>query len=466
VSITDTQLGPDVQRQSGGMLSVDELVQLVDAGSIDTVLLALPDMQGRLQGKRLSARFFLDEVLAHGAEACNYLLAVDVEMNTVGGYAISSWDRGYGDFVLRPDLSTLRLVPWQDGTVLLLSDVLRADADPVPPAPRQVLRRQLDRLAERGLGAYAGTELEFIVFRDSYESAWRGAYRNLQPVNEYNVDYSLIGTSRIEPLLRRIRSDMTGAGMYVESAKGECNLGQHEIAFRYSDALSTCDNHVIYKTGAKEIAALQGLSLTFMAKYDQREGNSCHIHLSLRSVDGQPVLAGDGAHGFSPMMEHFLAGLLAHMRELTLMFAPNINSYKRFQPGSFAPTAVAWGVDNRTCALRVVGRGLGLRVENRVPGGDVNPYLAIAAMLAAGVHGIDNELPLEPAFTGNAYQAQKPRVPATLSEAAQLFSDSALARAAFGDDVVAHYLNAARVEIDAFNAAVTDWERIRCFERL
>jgi len=453
-------------RHSEGKLSVDQLQTLVDEGRVDTVLLALPDMQGRLQGKRLSAEYFFDEVLQHGAEACNYLLAVDVDMNTVDGYAISSWDRGYGDFVLKPDLSTLRLAPWHDATAMLLADVNWEDGGPVPPAPRHVLRRQLDRLAERGLVAYAGTELEFMVFRDSYEAAWRNGYRDLQPSNDYNVDYSLLGTARVEPLLRRIRNSMTGAGLYVESAKGECNLGQHEIAFRYADALTTCDNHTIYKTGAKEIAAAEGMSLTFMAKYDQREGNSCHIHLSVRSQDGEPVMAGDRPHGFSPLMEHFLAGQLACLRELTLLFAPNINSYKRFQEGSFAPTAVAWGPDNRTCAMRVVGHGLGLRVENRVPGGDVNPYLAIAGMIAAGLYGIDRELPLEPEFSGNAYHADKPRVPTTLDEAARLFAESKVAQAALGEDVVEHYLNAARIEIEAYQSAVTDWERFRGFERL
>jgi glutamine synthetase len=276
----------------------------------------------------------------------------------------------------------------------------------------------------------------------------------------------MLGTARVEPLLRAIRNGMSGAGMYVESAKGECNLGQHEIAFRYTDALTTCDNHVIYKNGAKEIAAAHGLSVTFMAKYDQREGNSCHIHLSLRDADGVPVLAGEQEHGFSPLMSGFLAGLLAHLRELTLLFAPNVNSYKRFVDASFAPTAIAWGPDNRTCALRVVGHGPSLRVENRVPGGDVNPYLAIAAMIAAGLRGIEHELPLEPALRGNAYATDRPRLPTTLREAASLLAGSTLARTAFGDEVVEHYLNAARVELAAFDAAVTDWERFRGFERL
>jgi glutamine synthetase len=449
-----------------GLLSLEELREMVRRGAVDTVLVAMTDMQGRLQGKRCAAEYFLNEVVPHATEACNYLLAVDVEMNTVDGYAMSSWDRGYGDFVLRPDLSTLRRVPWHSGTALVLADIEWVDGGPVPASPRQVLRRQLARLAERGLAAYVGTELEFIVFDDSYEDAWRKAYRELTPANQYNVDYSMLGTGRLEPLLREIRNGMSGAGMYVESAKGECNPGQHEIAFRYADALSTCDNHSIYKTGAKEIAARHGKSLTFMAKYNEREGNSCHIHISLRGTDGSTALAGDGPHGFSPLMEHFVAGQQALLRELTYFFAPNINSYKRFQYGSFAPTAVAWGVDNRTCALRVVGHGESLRVEYRVPGGDVNPYLAVAALIAAGLHGIENELPLEPEFTGNAYDSDKPRVPSTLRAAAELLAESKHARTAFGDEVVEHYQNNARVELAAYDAAVTDWEKFRGFERL
>lgn len=450
-------------------LTVEQLRTLVTDGDVDTVLLAFTDMQGRLQGKRCHAAYFMDEVLPHAAEACNYLLAVDVEMNTVSGYAMSSWDTGYGDFVLRPDLGTLRLVPWHPATALVLCDIEWDDGSSVVASPRQILRRQLDRLAAHGLVAYAGTELEFIVFRDTYEDAWQSGYRGLAGANQYNVDYSLLGTARIEPLLRRIRNDMTGAGLVVESAKGECNPGQHEIAFRYDEALVTADQHAIYKTGAKEIAAQEGMSLTFMAKYDEREGNSCHIHLSVRSTDGKPVMAGAGtgaAAGFSPLMEQWLAGQLACLQELTLLYAPNINSYKRFAEGSFAPTAIAWGRDNRTCAMRVVGHGESLRVENRVPGGDVNPYLALAASIAAGLHGIEQGLTLAAPLTGNAYVSDHPRVPSTLRDAMERFDGSQVARAALGDDVVAHYLNAARVEVAAFDSAVTDWERIRGFERL
>nr|WP_243274796.1 glutamine synthetase family protein [Streptomyces albus] len=440
---------------------------LVDAGEVDTVVLAFTDMQGRLQGKRFAAPYFLQHVLDGGSEGCNYLLAVDVDLNTVDGYAMASWERGYGDFAMHGDHATLRRVPWNPGTALLIADLAWHDGSPVAASPRQILKRQLDRLAERDWGAYAGTELEFMVFQDTYEQAWDGAYRGLTPANQYNVDYSILGTGRVEPLLRRIRNEMGAAGMVVESAKGECNLGQHEIAFRFTDALTTCDQHVIYKTGAKEIAAQEGRALTFMAKYDEREGNSCHIHLSLRDEAGNPVLAdGTGEYGMSGLMRHFLAGQLAALREFTLLYAPNINSYKRFQPGSFAPTAVAWGPDNRTCALRVVGHGAGHRLENRVPGGDVNPYLAVAGMIAAGLHGVDNRLELPAACTGNAYEQDAPHVPGTLREAAQLWEDSALARDAFGDEVVEHYLNMARVEQRAFDAAVTDWERYRSFERM
>ena len=452
--------------QQRGMLSLERLRVEVGEGEIDTVILAFTDMQGRLQGKRLSAEFFLDEVAEHYSEGCNYLLAVDVDMNTVDGYAMSSWSTGYGDFVLRPDMETMRRVPWHPATALVIADLTWLDGSPVTASPRQILQRQTDRLAERGWAALAGTELEFVVYNDTYEQAAAKNYAGLEPANQYNVDYSILGTSRIEPLLRRIRNGMAGSGMYVESAKGECNLGQHEIAFRYAEVLTTCDNHSIYKTGAKEIAAQDGMSITFMAKPNAREGNSCHIHLSLRDEEGRPVLAGDGPHGMSKVGEHFLAGQLAALRELTLCYAPNINSYKRYVPGSFAPTAVRWGVDNRTCALRLVGHGSSLRPENRVPGGDVNPYVAVAAMIAAGLHGIEHELPLEPAFAGNAYADDSKRVPHTLRDALELWEQSELAATAFGTDVVGHYANYARVELAAFDAAVTDWELRRAFERL
>jgi glutamine synthetase len=443
-------------------MELSELRGRIDAGEIDTVLIALCDMQGRLQGKRMDARHFVDDIVDHGAEACEYLLAVDVDMNTIQGYAHASWDTGYGDFVMRPDLATLCAVPWQEGTALVVCDLEQHDGSPVRVSPRQVLRAQCDRLAERGWYAAAGTELEFIVFEDTYEQAWDSGYRDLTPANRYNVDYSLLGTARVEDLLRRIRRDMTGAGMVVEDAKGECNLGQHEVNFRYGPVLRAADQHAVYKNGAKEIAAQMGRSLTFMAKYDEREGNSCHIHLSLQDAGGRPLFA-DGDELFGP----WVAGIQDALAELTLLLAPNVNSYKRFAAGSFAPTAIAWGRDNRTCALRVVGHGPSRRVECRLPGGDVNPYLGLAALIAAGLDGIERGLELGEPFSGDAYSAaQLPRVPDTLKEARDLFAASALARRALGDDVVEHYVTMADVELQAFNAAVTDWERVRGFERL
>jgi glutamine synthetase len=442
-------------------VTLDELKRAVDDGAVDTVLLAIADMEGRLQGKRLTAGHFLDVVTSEGAEGCNYLLAVDVDMNTVEGYEMSSWSRGYGDFGMRPDLDTLRPVPWHDGTALVMADLEWHDGSDVVASPRQILRRQLDRLAERGWSANAGTELEFIVFRDTYEEAWKRGYRDLDPANLYNVDYSLLGTARIEPLIRRIRNAMAAADMSVENSKGECNLGQHEINFRYGPALRAADEHVIYKNGAKEIAAQEGCAITFMAKWDEREGNSCHIHLSLADDDGHNVFGADEA-----LFHHFIAGQLAHLAELTLFFAPQVNSYKRFVPGSFAPTAIAWGEDNRTCSMRVVGHGGAKRVENRLPGADVNPYLALAAMIAAGLDGVDSALELEAPLAGNAYTSDKPHVPHNMYAARDLFAKSALAREAFGDEVVEHYMNRAAIELSAYEAAVTDWEKYRGFERL
>lgn len=444
-------------------MTLDELRAEVEAGRIDTVLLCLTDMQGRLQGKRMHARFFVDEVVEHGAEACNYLLAVDVEMNTVDGYEMSSWTKGYGDFVMAPDLSTLMVVPWLEATALCLVDLQWQDGRDVVASPRQVLRGQLARLAERGWTANAGSELEFIVFENSYEDAWDRRYAGLTPANRYNVDYSILGTTRVEPLIRAIRNAMTGAGMRVEDSKGECNFGQHEINFHYADALTTCDRHVVFKNGAKEIAAQHGSSITFMAKWDEREGNSCHLHLSLAEAEGgKNVFADDDA-----LFSSFLAGAIAGLRELTLLLAPNINSYKRYAAGSFAPTAVAWGEDNRTCAFRVVGHGPGKRFECRVPGGDVNPYLALAGLIAAGLDGVEQGLELPAPCVGNAYAAEDvEHVPTTLREARDRFAESAIARAAFGEEVVRHYVNMADVELAAYDAVVTDWERVRGFERL
>lgn len=449
-------------------LTLEQLTQDIAEGRIDTVVVAFTDMQGRLQAKFIHAPFFLSEVVGHDAEGCNYLLAVDIDMNTVQGYDVSSWDTGYGDMVMRCDMETLRYTPWRPGSALVIADLLDHHGEGISVSPRQVLQHQLKRLRDMGMVALVGTELEFIVFEDTFEEAWDNGYRHMTPANRYNVDYSMLGSARVEPLLRDIRLSMAAANMVVESAKGECNFGQHEIAFRYADAQTTCDNHVIYKTGAKEIASNHGKSLTFMAKYNEREGNSCHIHLSFRGVDGSLVLAdaSDKEQGLSDLGRAFIAGQLAHMRDLAMLYAPNINSYKRYQPGTFAPTAIKWGRDNRTCSYRLVGQGHGLRIENRAPGGDVNPYLAVAGMIAAGIDGIERNLELEPPMQGNAYALETDRVPTTLAEARELFVNSEFIRNAFGAGVQKHYGHMAAVEIDAYNRAVTDWERYRSFERM
>jgi len=448
-------------------LSLENLRSEIEVGTIDTVIVAITDMQGRLVGKRIHGQYFLDDVLQHGTEGCNYLLAVDMDMNTVAGYEMSSWDRGYSDFVMIPDMDTLRRVPWQEGAAMLLADVQWLDGKDVVASPRQILRKQVKALADAGMKAMVGTELEFVLFNNTYEDAWNRHYIGLTPANQYNVDYSIMGGSRVEPLLRSIRLGMAGAGLIVESVKGECNFGQHEIAFRYSDALSNCDSHVIYKNGAKEIAAAAGYALTFMAKPNEKEGNSSHIHCSFRGLDDSMVMAdeSDKENGLSELGRHFIAGQIAHLRELAIFFAPNINSYKRYVPGSFAPTAIRWGRDNRTCALRLVGHGGGLRLENRVPGGDVNPYLAVSGIIAAGLDGIKRKLALEPAFQGNAYASESSRVPSTMYEAQKLWSESPWIKETFGAEVQDHYTNMAQIEMAAYGKAVTNWELFRNFER-
>ncbi len=447
-------------------LSPEELKDRIGTGQIDTVVVAFTDMQGRLQGKRLHGAYFVDHVLGHGTEGCNYLLGVDIEMNTVSGYAITSWEQGYGDMEFVLDLDTIRVLPHLPATVMIQCDLVWPDHRPVAQSPRTVLGRQVQRAADLGYVALAGTELEFVLFDDTSEAAHELGYRDLTPANQYNIDYSILGTSRVEPLLRDIRNTMYAAGANVESAKGECNLGQHEIGFLYDEVVTTADNHAVYKTVAKELASQHGKSITFMAKINEREGSSCHIHLSLRGADGSVVFWDDESQQRSPLYDSFVAGVLATMADFTLLYAPNINSYKRFAAGSFAPTAIAWGVDNRTCALRLVGSGPGARMENRVPGADVNPYLSLAAMLAGGLHGIENDLELEPPLEGNAYTSDRTRVPGSLRDARDAFSSSTIARKALGDDVVDHYTNMADVELQAFGAAVTDWELRRGFERM
>jgi glutamine synthetase len=439
------------------LLTLDELH---DDTSIDTVIVAFTDMQGRLMGKRMHRDFFFEKVEhGHGTEGCNYLLALDMEMDPVPGYAIASWERGYGDFDLVPDLSTLRRIPWLEATALVLCDIAWNDGSPVRPSPRQVLRAQLERARSHGFDVMVGSELEFYLLRESYEEAHRRGYGDLTPSVPYILDYHILATTYDEPLLRQIRNGMQGAGIAVETSKGEAWPGQQEINFRFADALAMADNHVVYKNGAKEIAHLNGCSITFMAKPDQTWiGSSCHIHSSLwRS--GSSAFAGGG------VFEQYLAGQIACARELALFFAPNVNSYKRYAAGSWAPTTLAWGIDNRTCGFRIVGSGGAMRVESRIPGADVNPYLAFAATIASGLHGIENGLSLPPAFEGNAYESDVERFPPTLREAIATLEGGSMARAAFGDDVVDHYLNYARTEQGLFDRVVTDWERQRLYER-
>jgi glutamine synthetase len=455
---------PVMSSRNPRLLSLDDLRERIGEGAIDTVVIAFTDMQGRLQGKRFHAAYFLDVVAEHGTEGCNYLLSVDIEMNTVAGYAMSSWEKGYGDMEFALDFDTIRLLTHLPKTAMIQCDLRWPDHSAVVQSPRSILRAQVEKATSAGFRALAGTELEFIVFDATYEEAWRSHYRDLPPANQYNVDYSILGTTRVEPLLRDIRNTAYAAGMNVEGAKGECNFGQHEIGFLYDDVLVTADNHAVYKTLAKEIAAKHGKALTFMAKYNEREGSSCHIHLSLRNEDGS-ITFGDET-GSTSVYDHFVAGILATMRDFTLLYAPNVNSYKRFVEGSFAPTTIAWGTDNRTCALRLVGAGASARVENRVPGGDANPYLALAAMLGAGLHGIQNRLELEPEQRGNAYASDRPKIPMTLRDARDAFHGSAVARSILGGEVVDHYTNMADVELKAFDAAVTDWELRRSFERM
>jgi glutamine synthetase len=443
------------------MLSFGELKSEVEGGQLDTVIVAFTDMQGRLMGKRLHGEFFCEEVEAeHGVEGCNYLLALDMEMDPIPGYEIASWERGYGDFALAPDLTTLRRIPWLEATALVLCDVQWHDGSPVAPSPRQVLRAQMEKAAALGYTPMTGSELEFYLLRESYQEAWAQRYEDLTPSVPYILDYHVLATTYDEGLIRQIRNGMQGAGIKVETSKGEAWPGQHEINFRFADALTMADNHVIYKNGAKEIAHLNGCSITFMAKpFESWIGSSCHVHSSLFR-DGSPAFGDDQA-----LFDGWLAGQIASFEELALFLAPTVNSYKRFAAGSWAPTTLAWGHDNRTCGFRIVGHGGAKRVETRIPGGDVNPYLAFAAIIAAGLHGIEAGLELPPALEGNAYESDARRFPSTMREAIAELESGTTARAAFGDQVVDHYLNYARTEQALFDKVVTDWERVRYFER-
>ena len=443
------------------MFEVEELRELVATGELDTVVVAFTDMQGRLLGKRLHAEFFLDQVDAGAAmEGCTYLLALEMEMDPVPGYAIASWEQGYGDFDVLPDLGTLRRIPWLEGTALVLGDVLWHDGTPVAPSPRQILKSQLARAAALGLEPMVGSELEFYLVEETYAEAHARGYAELTPSVPYVLDYHILGTSYDEPLLRTIRNHMQAVGLRVETSKGEAWPGQHEINFRFADALTTADNHVIYKNGAKEIAFQHECAITFMAKpFADWIGNSCHVHSSLYR-DGEPAFADD-----ERLFGQWLGGQIACFEELALFLAPTINSYKRFAAGSWAPTTLAWGHDNRTCGFRVVGRGPSRRAETRIPGGDANPYLAFAAIVAAGLHGIEHELSLPPPLVGNAYESDAKRFPSSMREAIAALEQGTMARAAFGDEVVDHYLNYGRTEQGLFDRFVTDWERKRYFER-
>jgi glutamine synthetase len=442
------------------VLTLDQLRADVESGAIDTVVAAFTDMQGRLMGKREHAEFFLEESAEHGVEGCNYLLALDMEMDPQPGFSMANWERGYGDFHLEPDLDTLRRIPWLEGTALVLCDVEWEDGSPVVASPRQVLKAQVERARAAGYEPMLGSELEFFLFEESYAEAHAKHYRDLTPSTHYILDYHVLATTFAEPLIRQIRNGMHAAGIPVESSKGEAWPGQHEINFRYADALTSADRHTIYKNGAKEIANLNGQAITFMAKPDQTWiGSSCHIHASLWR-DGRNAFAAD-----EDVFSRFVAGQIACTRELSLFFAPTINSYKRYVAGSWAPTTLAWGHDNRTCGFRVLGHGAGKRVETRIPGGDVNPYLAFAAMIAAGLHGLEESLELPPALEGNAYESQAERFPSTLREAVAALEGGTVARAAFGEEVVDHYLNYGRTEQRLFDEVVTCYERERLFER-
>jgi glutamine synthetase len=445
-------------------LSVHDLRRRINEGDVDTVVVTFADVQGRLQGKRVQAMYFAEHVLDQGTAGPAYLLAVDMDMNGADHFGLFPGDQGYGEMKLVLDLQTIRLLTHQPGAVMVQCDLRWPDETAVVQAPRTILNQQLRAAASRGYAVLASTELEFMAFHSSYEDAWNAHYRDLAAASQYNVDFSIMGGSRIEPLLHAIRSSAYAAGIDVESINARRSLGQHEIGLSHQDAITTADNHAVFKTMAKEIAAQHGKSITFMAKYDEQQGNSCRIQLSLRGADGSTAFWND--RGRTALHDSFVAGVLATMYDFTLLYAPTINSYKRFVEGTVAPTTIAWGPDNSASAIRLVDRESTARVENRVPGGDVNAYLALAAMIAGGIYGIDHELDLDAGLTGRAHPEDFSRIPRTLREARQAFDSSQTARGAFGDPVVDHYITMADVELATFDAAVTDWELRRSFERM
>ena len=446
----------------------NELTELIRSGAIDTVVMAFPDLFGRLVGKRTTGRFFLEHVADHGTENCDYLIACDIANNPVSGFRFASYEQGYGDMVARADWNAAWVVPWVDKTALVICDVFDVDSgQPIAEAPRSILRTQVDAAKKLGMRPMMASEIEFFLFDTTYADAHADDYRSLKPTGDWVQDYHVGQTTRDEPVIGAIRRGLEAAGIPVEFTKGEAGRGQHEINLDYTDALAMADRNVLYKTATKEIAAQHGRAATFMAKYDFGEtGSSCHVHSSLWSPDGsQALFHDDSSHGPSTVFRHYLAGLIATAREFSLLWAPTINSYKRFQPGSWAPTGVAWGVDNRTLGFRQVGHGSSLRIESRVPGADANSYLAFAGVLGGGLYGIRHELEPPAEFIGNGYEATNiPRIPSSIVEAIELWRSSSAAREVFGDDVHHHILVMAQAEWDAFNKTVTDWERRRYFE--
>jgi glutamine synthetase len=453
------------------MIDLEKLETLVSEGAVDTVIAAFPDLYGRLLGKRFTGHFFLEEIATGSLHVCDYLLACDMEMDTVAGYDFTSWDKGYGDVRPVPDLSTLRVATWLDRTALVICDLHEEESDaPIEVSPRRILQRQVDRAAALGLTPFGATELELYLFNDSYEDAAKKNYTDLETMGSYIEDYHILQGTKEESLVAEIRRHLDRSGVPVESSKGEWGPGQQEIGLRYDQLVEMADRHVIYKTAAKEIAWRQGRSVTFMAKWDERyAGSSCHLHLSLRDSDGRALFAGSEETGgihHSETFRHFLGGWMKRIGETFPFYAPYPSSYKRYVAGSFAPTGVAWSADNRTAGFRIVGEGDALRIECRAPGADANPYLAFAAALAAGLEGIENAIDPPPPFEGDVYGAQElPQVPHTLHEAIGRFAKSDWARTTFGEEVMEHYLHFFRTEQRKFDEAVTDWERKRYFER-
>jgi len=447
------------------MLTLQDLEQAVADGSIDTIVAAFTDMQGRLMGKRIEGDYFLEQVVTGGVEGCNYLLALDMEMDPVPGYRMANWESGYGDFGISPDMDTLRRIPWLDATAFVICDVVDHHGGPIVESPRQILIEQYDRAYAAGFTPMMMSELEFYLYKQSYAQAWEQGYKDLTPTIPYILDYHILATTMDEPFIQQLRRGMHHAGIPVEFSKGEAWYGQHELNLRYADAVTAADRHTIYKNGVKEIAAQNGIAATFMAKPSEKDiGSSCHIHISLVNSGGNNAFVeGDEEND---TFRHFLGGLRAHVRELALFVAPSINSYKRYAAESWAPTSVSWGRDNRTCGFRIVGHGESHRIECRIPGADVNPYLGFAAMLAAGLNGIENQLDPGPELIGNAYEAAKAEAfPSSLREAVANWENSEFVKKAFGEEVWFHYLNYGQTEQRLFDQVVTDYERTRMFER-